>query len=102
VIADALQHADPVGARAAEHETNWRRNYLTHYRRAVEAGIGRPADAESIARHGLSSMREQMLYGDVPVGDAITGCRYRKLFIPSRSPVRVNPRPNCRFRIAAN
>src|SRR5699024_5951390 len=72
VIADALRKADPVGARAAEHETNWRRNYLNHYRRAVEAGIGQPADAESIARNGVTALREQMVYGDVPLADAIT------------------------------
>lgn len=72
VIADALRKADPVGARAAEHETNWRRNYLNHYRRAVEAGIGQPADAESIARNGVTALREQMVYGDVPVAEAIT------------------------------
>ena len=40
VMADALRKADPVGARAVENETNWRRNYLAHFRRAVEAGIG--------------------------------------------------------------
>src|SRR5699024_6301020 len=76
----ALRQPEPAGARAAEHETIWRRNILTRSRRAVEAGIGRPADAESIARHGLSSMREQMLYGDVPVGDAITGVQLSQAF----------------------
>ena len=37
VVADALRKVDPVGARAAENETNWRRGYLTHFSRLVEA-----------------------------------------------------------------
>ena len=39
VVADALRAADPVGAQAAERETNWRQGYLTHFRRLVEAGL---------------------------------------------------------------
>ncbi|RGC66582.1 hypothetical protein C5N14_22755 [Micromonospora sp. MW-13] len=38
VVADALRAVDPVGARSAEHETNWRHGYLGHFRRLVEAG----------------------------------------------------------------
>jgi len=35
VVADALRGPDPIGARAAEGETNWRRGYITHFRRLV-------------------------------------------------------------------
>lgn len=64
VVADALRPVDPVGARAVENETNWRRGYLTHYSRLVEAGLGTPADAIAIASEGLRSMNEQMLHRD--------------------------------------
>ena len=39
VVADALRPVDPVGAGAAERETNWRAGYLPHFRRLVEAGL---------------------------------------------------------------
>lgn len=79
-MTDALRQADPVGSRAAEHDTNWRRNYLTHYRRAVEAGIGEPRDAQTIASDGLASLREQMVYGDVPLSEAITSVPMSQAF----------------------
>ncbi len=31
VVADALRPVDPVGARAANQETNWRAGYITHF-----------------------------------------------------------------------
>lgn len=71
VLADALRKADPVGARAVENETNWRRNYLTHFRRAVEAGIGEPPAAHSIAADGLASIHAQMQFNGVPLDEAI-------------------------------
>ncbi len=71
VLADALSKADPVGARAVENETNWRRNYLTHFRRAVEAGIGEPPAAHSIAAEGLRSIHAEMTFDGVPVDEAI-------------------------------
>ncbi|KQY56004.1 hypothetical protein ASD11_16115 [Aeromicrobium sp. Root495] len=71
VLADALRKADPVGARAVEHETSWRRNYLEHFRRAVEAGIGDAAAARSVAAEGLRSATEQMRYDEVPLASAI-------------------------------
>src|SRR4051812_17425433 len=60
VIADALRPVDPVGARAAESESAWRSNYLAHFRRAVEAGLGAPEDARAVARDGLASLHERM------------------------------------------
>ncbi|GAA1744912.1 hypothetical protein [Aeromicrobium alkaliterrae] len=71
VLADALRKADPVGARAVEQETNWRRHYLAHYLRAVEAGIGDAAAARRIAHDGLQSAQEQMRFGDGPLTAAI-------------------------------
>lgn len=71
VVADALRKVDPVGARAAEHETNWRRSYLTHFSRLVEAGLADPADAVTIATEGLRSISEQMRCGDATLADAL-------------------------------
>lgn len=71
VVADALRKVDPVGARAAEHETNWRRGYLTHFSRLVEAGLADPADAVTIATEGLRSISEQMRCGDASLADAL-------------------------------
>src|SRR4051794_21345830 len=42
VVADALRGVDPVGAGAAERETNWRTGYLAHFRRLVDAGLDSP------------------------------------------------------------
>lgn len=71
VLAEALRKADPVGARAVENETNWRRNYLTHFRRAVEAGIGEATAAHSIAADGLTAFHAEMRYDDIPLDNAI-------------------------------
>ena len=72
IMGDALRKADPVGARGVENETNWRRNYLGHFRRALEAGIGEAPAAHSIAADGLRSAHQQMRYGAVPLDDAIS------------------------------
>ncbi|MDH6463012.1 hypothetical protein M2302_003197 [Micromonospora sp. A200] len=60
VVADALRAVDPVGARSAEHETNWRHGYLGHFRRLVEAGLLSREAALSIARDGLASLHARM------------------------------------------
>jgi hypothetical protein len=60
VVAHALRKVDPVGARAAEHETNWRAGYLTHFRRLVEAGLTSPEAARRIAADGLASLHDRM------------------------------------------
>ncbi|MGN9778905.1 hypothetical protein ACTMS0_24555 [Micromonospora sp. H33] len=62
VVADALRAVDPVGARAAEHETNWRHGYLVHFRRLIEAGLLSRDAALTIARNGLASLHERMRY----------------------------------------
>src|SRR6476469_3376106 len=75
VVADALRGVDPVGAQAAERETNWRQGYLTHYRRLVEAGLLRDGEAAvDIARAGLTSLHARMRAtvpggGEVPVDE---------------------------------
>ncbi len=60
VVADALRGVDPVGAGAAERETNWRTGYLPHFRRLVDAGLGSPENARRIAADGLASLRGRM------------------------------------------
>jgi hypothetical protein len=60
VVADALRPVDPDGAAAAEHEHDWRRGYLRHFRRLIEAGLPSPDAALSVAREGLSSLYRQM------------------------------------------
>ena len=73
VVADALRATDPVGAQAAERETNWRQGYLTHFRRLVEAGLLSDDAAVSIARSGLQALHQRMHAttggGEVPVGE---------------------------------
>ena len=64
VVADALRPVDPVGAAAAQRETNWRSGYLAHFRRLVEAGLARPEDAVAIADAGLASVHARMRWRD--------------------------------------
>ncbi|MDI1462958.1 hypothetical protein QEZ54_18430 [Catellatospora sp. KI3] len=64
VVADALRAADPVGARAADHETNWRADYLVHFRRLVEAGLGSGDTARAVAAAGLASLHDRMRVAD--------------------------------------
>jgi hypothetical protein len=80
ILADALRKADPIGARAVESDTNWRRNYLTHFRRAVEAGIGEAPAAHSIAADGLRSAHELMRFDKVPLDEAISGTALSQVF----------------------
>lgn len=80
VMADALRSADPVGSRAVENETNWRRNYLAHFRRAVEAGVGDPSAAHAIAADGLRSAHDLMRFGDLPLDEAIAGSPLTQAF----------------------
>ena len=70
VVADALRAADPIGARAAEGETDWRRGYVVHFRRLVEAGLSDGDTARRIAADGLTSLHERMRAGDVPLREA--------------------------------
>jgi hypothetical protein len=61
VVADALRRVDPVGAQAAERETNWRQGYLAHFKRMIEAGLLRDGEAAvDVARAGLDSLHSRM------------------------------------------
>jgi hypothetical protein len=60
VAADALRQVDPAGALAAEQDTDWRKGYLVHFRRLVEAGLASKDAAVSVARGGLDSVHRQM------------------------------------------
>jgi hypothetical protein len=74
-VADALRAVDPVGARSAEHETNWRRGYLVHFRRLVEAGVSSAEAARTIAADGLASLHDRMRFvsreEEVGLGEAL-------------------------------
>ncbi len=76
VVADALRAVDPVGARGAESATVWRRDYLLHFRRLVEAGLLSPDAALGIARDGLASLHLRMRFAaageERPVAEALT------------------------------
>ena len=69
-VAQALRAADPVGARAVEHETAWRSHYLHHFRRLVEAGLESPEAWRGIARAGLAAMDDRMVVVDDAGGEA--------------------------------
>ncbi len=74
IVADAMGAVDPIGSRAAEIETSWRREYRVHFRRLVEAGLLSPEAAVTIARNGLASMYERMRFstgdGEIALADA--------------------------------
>jgi hypothetical protein len=76
VVADALRSVDPVGAHAAESATVWRRDYVVHFRRLVEAGLPSREAALVIARDGLASLHGRMRFatgdGELPLAEAFT------------------------------
>jgi hypothetical protein len=69
IVADALRTVDPIGAGAAERETNWRTGYLVHFRRLVEAGLPSAQAALTIAGDGLQSVHTRLQWGDPDVAD---------------------------------
>lgn len=76
IVGDALDPVDPVGARSARDEANWRSGYPLHFRRLVEAGLGSAADAVEIADAGLASVHSRMRWSrpdgsEVPMGEAL-------------------------------
>ena len=60
VVATALAAVDPVGAAAARREASWRSGYLPHFRRLVEAGLGSPEDAVTLAADGAAAAASRM------------------------------------------
>ncbi|HEU0132206.1 MAG TPA: hypothetical protein VFQ85_14550 [Mycobacteriales bacterium] len=80
VVADALRAVDPVGSAAAARDTNWRRGYLTHFRRLVEAGLPTADAAVTVATDGLTAARDRMRYltakgEEVPLAEAFDAAR---------------------------
>ncbi|HLT09458.1 MAG TPA: hypothetical protein VK028_01460 [Micromonosporaceae bacterium] len=75
VVASALRSVDPIGARAAESETSWRRGYTVHFRRLVEAGLLSPQSAVTIASDGLSALHAQLRFatvnGEITLAEAV-------------------------------
>src|ERR1700759_3846377 len=60
VVADALRPVDPAGAKAAEEERDWRRRYLGHFRRLIEAGWPSADAGLAVAGGGLDSVHQRM------------------------------------------
>jgi hypothetical protein len=60
VVSAALEPVDPVGARSARAATNWRTDYVAHFRRLIEAGIDNPEGARASAAAGLSAALEHL------------------------------------------
>ncbi len=76
VLGDALCGVDAVGSRAAASATVWRRDYLLHFRRLVEAGLLSRDAALQIARDGLASLHGRMRFatrdGEFTLAEAFT------------------------------
>jgi hypothetical protein len=76
VVADALRGVDPVGSRAAESATDWRRDYVLHFRRLIEAGLLSRDAALEIASEGLVSLHGRMRFatrdGEIALVEAFT------------------------------
>jgi hypothetical protein len=68
VLSRALQRVDPAGALAVEQETNWRSGYLTHFRRAVVAGVDDATAWRASAQSGLDALHDELRWAD-PAGD---------------------------------
>ena len=62
VVEGALRAVDQIGAAAAQRETDWRRGYLVHFRRLVEAGLSAGTAARRIAADGLAALHERMRF----------------------------------------
>ena len=60
VVAAALRDVDPEGAKAADQERDWRRHYLLHFRRLIEAGLPSADAARSVASGGLGAVHQGM------------------------------------------
>ena len=77
VVADALRPVDPAGALAVEQEAAWRRQYLGHFRRLLEAGLTSPENWRQSAATGLETVHSRMSVvlpdgGEIPLAAALT------------------------------
>jgi hypothetical protein len=61
VVVAALRSVDEAGARAAANETAWRSDYLLHFRRLIEAGVGSGDAAVATARAGLDALLSSLV-----------------------------------------
>src|SRR3954468_7027105 len=96
VVADALRRVDPVGARAAEQDTNWRSGYLEHFRRLVEAGLGSRGAALSVAPARLPALHDPMRVGidaDADVSDELRLADWSPSTEPATAEVQGTGRP---------
>lgn len=79
VVAGALRSVAPGWAGDAETTTNWRRDYLRHFHRLVEAGLPSREAALTIAADGLAALHSRMRYrmspgtAEQPLADAFDG-----------------------------
>ena len=69
VVVAALGEVDPIGARAAAAETDWRRGYPPHLLRAVEVGLLGPEATGATARAGLAAVHARMRWQPDPQAD---------------------------------
>ena len=99
IVGRALKVVDEAGARAAEHETAWRSNYLVHYRRLVEAGLSSPEHWSKLAEVGLDELGEQLV--DVtaegeerPLTTSLTEPARKRRSRPPRSRALATPKSN--------
>ncbi|GAA4929553.1 hypothetical protein [Actinoplanes utahensis] len=84
VVADALRHLDPAAAAGAERETDWRRNYLRHFRALVETGLAADGTAGyELAEEGLASVQARVRFrrddGEFSLAQALMAAPERPL-----------------------
>lgn len=99
-LTDAMAKVDPAGSRSASQETNWRRNYVAHFRRAVELGIDNRSDAIQIANNGLASLHGGFLYTDakneqMPLDRATTEAHYETVL--TQAEIKGSKKPETEF-----
>ncbi|GAA3191646.1 hypothetical protein ACFO1B_41095 [Dactylosporangium siamense] len=97
VVADALRSVAPSWAAEAGTTTNWRRDYLRHFHRLVEAGLPSREAALTVAADGLGALRSRMRYrmspdlGEQPLDaafDAPAGAPLRTVTVAGAGEVR--------------
>lgn len=72
VVADALRGVDSDGAFEADREPDWRRGYLTHFRRLIQSGVASRQAALTIADDGLRAVHRRMRFRRIG-GDEVGG-----------------------------
>jgi hypothetical protein len=91
ILAAAASAVSGEAADAIRQTRNWRKEYVGHFHRLVELGLGSPEAAVDIARAGLKATRQNFVFhgdeGDMPVDDAMAQPRdeLKTLTIAGRS-----------------